>query len=402
MSATKSQLYEQRNNLFKQMEDLIKTRSTADGLSAEDQATYDKMLADEKKLRQQIENLKALDEIRGFSDGVEERVAEQPKDKPTYERAFVNWIKGAERMSAEERAILDSGYTQFRGTATQVVGTPGLGGYLVPEEWANDIYKFMSVWGGVLQVCDIIDTASGGTMNFPATNDSVEAAVVTEANASVVSDTTLTNITLSSFMYTTKIMKASIQLLRDSKYDVARFIRETLGERMGKGTNKDFTTGAGTTVPYGVVTQSTQGATHSAISRAKLVGLKYSVAEPYRMNGTWMMNSTSMGQIVALTLGSGDDRPLYIPSPRDGEPDRIEGRPVVINEHMDSVDSGGADKYPVLYGDFKQFKVRRIGGFEIFPFNELYMASLEKAWLGYAAFDSKLFNTAAVKHLLTT
>lgn len=396
---TKSSLIEKRNNIFKQMQDL--NRRSVDGiLSAEDQATFDKMYAETEQLRTAVENINKMAGIDEMADAVEERVAAQPKDKPTYERSFVNWIKGS--VGPEERAILETGQVQYRGTDTQVVGTAGLGGYLAPQEWAMDIYKIMAAYGGVLQVCDIINTDNGNTYNFPITNDSIEAAIVTETTAHTVSDSTLTSTSLGSFMFSTGIMKASLQLLRDSKYNVAEWIKYTLGERMGKGTNKKFTTGAGTTEPYGVVTQSVQGATHSAISRAKLVSLKYSVASPYRINGTWMMNSTSMGQVCALAIGSSDDRPLYVPSPRDGEPDRIEGHPVVINEHMDSVDAGGADKYPVLFGDFKTYKVRRVGGFEIFPFNELYMASLEKAWLGYAAFDGKLFYTSGVKHLLTT
>lgn len=395
---TISALNEKRNNTFKQMRDFMTSRGGI--LSAEDQVTFNEMHADTEKFRIAIENQKKLSVIDTMADEIEERVAAQPKDKPTYERSFVNWIKGENHP--EERAILAAGQVQKRGTDTQVVGTAGLGGYLVPQEWAMDIYKIMAAYGGVLQVCDIINTDSGVTFNFPITNDTVEAAIVTETTAHTVSDSTLTSTSLGSFMFSTGIMKASLQLLRDSKYNVAEWIKYTLGERMGKGTNKKFTTGAGTTEPYGVVTQSVQGATHSAISRAKLVTLKYAVTSPYRQNAVWMMNSTSMGQICALAIGSGDDRPLYVPSARDGEPDRIEGHPVIINEHMDSVDAGGADKYPVLFGDFKHFKVRRVGGFEIFPFNELYMASLEKAWLGYAAFDSKLFYTSAVKHLLTT
>lgn len=396
---TKSSLTEKRNNIFKQMQDL--NRRSVDGiLSAEDQATFDKMFGETEQLRVAIENLNKMSEIDAMADTIEERVAAQPKEKPTYERSFVNWLKGT--VQPEERAILQSGQVQYRGTDTQVVGTPGLGGYLVPEEWSNEIYKIMAAYGGILEVADIIPTDSGVTFNFPTTNDTVEAAIVTETTAHTVSDSTLTNNTLGSFMFSTGIMKASIQLLRDSKYNVAEWIRYTLGERMGKGTNTKFTTGAGTTEPFGVVTQSVLGATHSAISRAKLVELKYAVTSPYRKNAVWMMNSTSMGQIVALAIGSGDDRPLYVPSARDGEPDRIEGQRVIINEAMDSVDAGGADKYPVLYGDFKHFKVRRVGNFEIFPFNELYMASLEKAWLGYAAWDSKLFYTSAVKHLKTT
>lgn len=289
---------------------------------------------------------------------------------------------------------------QFRGTATQIAGTTTLGGFLVPQSWADEIYKIMTAWGGVLGVCRIMDTESGETYNFPVTNDTVEARVITESEASVVADSSLTNITLASFMFSTDIMKASIQLLRDSKYDVVGWIKETLGERMGKGTNRKFTTGAGTTEPLGVATASTLGATHTTVTKAKLMELKYAVTSPYRINGRWMMNSATLGTIAAIAIGSADDRGLWQPNMTLGEPDTILGHPVVVNEHMESISAD--DTRPVLFGDFKQFRVRRIGGFEIFPFNELYMPNLHKAWLGYAAFDSKLFNTAAVKHLLTT
>lgn len=395
---TRTALVEKRNNLFNQMEDL-KKRAVDGILPAEDHATFMRMFNETKQLKEMAEAAEAMAQIQSFGEKVEERTQkDEHAGKVTHEGAFTKWLRGGQ-LDAQEREFLQPAM-QFRGTATQIAGTPGLGGYLVPQSWADEIYKIMTAWGGVLGVCRMIDTDSGETFNFPVTNDTEEAVVIAESDANVVGDSTLTNITLGSFMFSTKIMKASIQLLRDSKYDVAGWIRETLGERMGKGTNRKFTTGAGTTEPLGVATASTLGATHTTVTKAKLMELKYAVTSPYRINGRWMMNSATLGTIAALAIGSADDRGLWQPNMTLGEPDSILGHPVVVNEHCESISAD--DTRPVLFGDFKQFRVRRIGGFEIFPFNELYMPNLHKAWLGYAAFDSKLFNTAAIKHLLTT
>lgn len=400
MSATIQAMNEKRNILANQMRSI----PSAEGvMTPENHTKFMQLYAETEQLRQSIEAAQLMAKVEAFGEKVEERTQrDEHAGKVTEEGAFLNWMRGSSLGDAELRTLRPAGQ-QYRGTDTQIKGTAGLGGYLVPQSWAPEIYKIMSDYSGVLKVCKFLDTETADTFNFPVTNDTEVAALITESAGLTVGDSTLTNITLGGYMYSTKIIKASIQLLRDSKYNVAEWIRYTLGERMGKGLNLALTSADGSSKPHGVVSASTQGATHSAITRAKLVELKFSVPSPYRQSGVWMMNSTSLGQICALAFGSGDDRPLYQTGDASkGEPDRIEGHAVVINENMDSVDGGGADKYPVVFGDFKQYIVRRVGDMEIFPFNELYMANLHKAWTGYQAFDAKLFYTSAVKHLLTT
>lgn len=399
MSATIQAMNEKRNILANQMRSI----PSAEGVMTPDNHTqFMKLFAETEQLRQSIEAAQLMAKVDAFGEAVQERTQrDEHAGKVTEEGAFLNWMRGYE-LNPQERSVLRPA-GQARGTDTQVVGTPGLGGYTVPTTMASTLYKIYADHSGMLQAADVMNTSSGETYNFPITNDTAVARLLAESGPIAVSDSTFTNIALGGYMYTSDIIKQSIQVLRDSKFNLVKWATETLGERMGRGFNLALTSADGSAKPQGIVGVSTQGATHSAISRAKLVELKFSVPSPYRQRGVWMMNSTSLGQICALAFGSGDDRPLYqVGDATKGEPDRIEGHPVIINEDLLSVDGGGADRYPVLFGDFKQFRVRIVGDLEIFPFNELYMANLHKAWMAYQAIDSDLFYTSAVKHLLTT
>ncbi|UZE46980.1 phage major capsid protein [Rhodopseudomonas sp. P2A-2r] len=81
-----------------------------------------------------------------------------------------------------------------------------------------------------------------------------------------------------------------------------------------------------------------------------LIDLFHGIKTPYRANGVWMMNSTTLGAIRKFKDGQG--RYLVNIQGLDNTPvTTILGRPVVEAPDMPDV---GANTTPVIFGDFSQ------------------------------------------------
>ncbi len=78
-----------------------------------------------------------------------------------------------------------------------------------------------------------------------------------------------------------------------------------------------------------------------------IIDLFHRVPQFYRNNGTWMMNSLTIGAIRKLKDTDGNY--LWRQALAEGNPDTILGRPVVDTTDMDDVASA---KHPIAFGDF--------------------------------------------------
>lgn len=367
-------------------------------LTADEQEQWDNMDAELVSMRNEIERLEREDQLKKeFADKQDER-KEQPKKVITYEDAFTQYAKrGLVGMSQDHRLAFEK-----RGTSTQVTTTDGLGGYLVPDTWADSIVQYMKQYGGVLDVANVIQTAQGGTFHVPTINDTgTSAAKFAEDTAVTVQDLTFTEVTLDSYIYASTVL-ASYAMLEDSAYDLPSFINEQLGIRIGRIVNNQLTVGDGTGDPNGVVTATSAGkttASGTAITRDEIVDLVHSVDRAYRLspNCRFMMNDSTLAYIKKLAIGSADDRPLWQPSMRVGEPDTLEGFPITINNDMAAI---ALNAKTILFGDFNKYYVRQVGGIGLQRLNERYADKLVVGFLGWLRIDGDLVDTTAIKHLL--
>jgi HK97 family phage major capsid protein len=306
-------------------------------------------------------------------------------------------IQGEARMTDAERSILEK-----RGTNTLIAGTNSLGGFTVPVSLANQIIESMKAYGGVLEVANLLLTDSGNTLNFPTNNDtSAKAVLVAEGSAATVQDTTFAQVAVGAYTYR-DLIKLSKELIQDSAFDIEAYVANLMGTRFGRAANESCTTGTGSSQPQGVVTGSTLGktaASATAITFAEILDLVHSVDPEYRRNGRFMMHDNVLAYIKKLSIGASDARPLWQPSFIVGEPATIDGFQYVINQDMDST-INTASKL-ILFGDFSKYLVRQSRALEILRNEYLYMGTGEIGLFGFARWDAKLLDTAAVKHLIT-
>jgi HK97 family phage major capsid protein len=112
-----------------------------------------------------------------------------------------------------------------------------------------------------------------------------------------------------------------------------------------------------------------------------------------------MMHDLVLAYARKLAVGNADANPLWQASFRDGEPDRLLGYPVYVNNDMDSAIT--AAKKIMLFADFSKYKVRRVGGITLKRLNELYAANLVIGFISHLRLDGQLVATGAAKHLIT-
>lgn len=401
---TIKELFEKRAAAYNSMKDLIaRAKAENRAMAQDEQNQWDKWNAEFDSYTAQIEaeeQMRSKETLlsKGNPFGAEQKKVEVNPDEQYRDAFFAYMKRGADYMTSEQKDILHK-----RGTATQVTSTTTLGGYLVPKQFSNELEKTMKDYSSMLQVSRLVNTASGGTLEWPTIDDTASLGEwVSQGNAVTVADMTFGQKTFSDYTVAT-LAKVSFQLLNDEAINLTSELSLLFAERLGRTLNAAFTNGDGSGKPTGFLQDATTGETGTAsvISRANLVDLIHSVDPAYRRspNAAFMMNDATLAAIKKLSIASGDDRPLWVPSMREGAPDTIEGYAYAINPDMPNL--GTATK-PVAFGDWSKYVIRTVGTQTLLRLNERYADSLSSGFLLYGRYDGKLLNTSAIKVFLNS
>ena len=367
-------------------------------LNAEEKSKFDAMEADARSIKDQIDTLERAAELKKeLASNVEAR---QAAPKASKSNTFAKYLRnGMGALNAEERALMG----EMRGTSTQVVGTDSLGGFLVPQDFSDELDIATLFTGEVERVAKKLNTAGGALLDYPTINDTAtDANLVSEAAAVTIQDMTFANKQLSAYNYASQV-RVSMQLLQDNAFDLNGFLAESMGERIARATNAAFTTGTGSSQPQGIVTGSSLGntaASATAIAADDILDLIHSIDPSYRNKASFglMAHDNIISAIRALGIGSSNDFPIFIPSMEAGQPDKLFGYNVYYNNDMQSSIATGTKT--LIAADFSKYVVRSAGGVQFVRLNERYMDELEVGFVAYARKDAAVLDSRAVKHLI--
>jgi HK97 family phage major capsid protein len=380
--------------------DAIVAAAQAEGrsMTSEEKTKFEAIEADARGLKQEIDIIERNAEMKK-EIAANEGEARSAAPKATASSAFSKYLRhGMGSLNAQERSLMEK-----RGTATQVVGTDSLGGFLVPQEFSNELDVATLFTGEVERLAKKLNTASGGLLDYPTVDDTATDAILTsEGGAVTTADMTFANKQLSAYNYSS-LVKVSAQLLQDSAFDLNAFLVEAMGERIARATNAAFSTGTGSSQPQGIVVGSSLGNTAAgatAITADDVLDLIYSVDASYRNKPSFglMAHDNIISAIRALGVGSSNDYPIWQPGMAIGQPDRIFGVPVYVNNDMQS--SIATATKTMIAADFSKYVVRNAGGVQFLRLNERFMNELEVGFIAYKRADGAVLNSAAVKHLL--
>jgi HK97 family phage major capsid protein len=404
---------ESRANMFEQMKDILER--TDNDPKGQDLETYNRLDADLDREDAVIERQEKAD-AREKSYSRVDRTGVVPgpgDDEPTsdeqaaYRNAWVSFLRnGTADMEPEQRKILNAGRVNLPKNAAGV-GTGAAGGFAVPPEFREKFIQTLKYYGPMLQEAEIIQTESGATMPWPTNDDTGNVGAILAENTAVAEqDVTIGQAQIGAYMYTSKLVRVSFQLIQDlPTFDSWLITR--LAERVGRILNAHFTTGTGTSQPNGIVTGGTVGATAAGTFAAGgvlgsgggdiIIDLVESLDPAYGASNNLKFMGHQQVRKAVRKLKDLQGRYMWEVSLQNGVPDSLLGYPFLLNNDM-AVPAIGSKS--LLFGDIHTaYLARIVRELTTLRLTERYADFLQAAFLAFERADGQVQNANAYRVL---
>jgi HK97 family phage major capsid protein len=269
----------------------------------------------------------------------------------------------------------------------------------VPDEFRNELIMALNEQNIIRGLATTFTTQSG-VMTIPVNSAHGSASWKAEEAAYATSDETFAEVTLNAYKGTA-LIKLTEELLNDSAFPMESFVAQEFGRRLGKLEEEAFVNGDGSSKPTGIVGGATVGKTAAAtnaITADELADLYHALGRAYRSKATWVMGDSTVKLIRKLKTGvSSDNTYLWQAGLKDGEPDRLFGRPVVVSEFMPAATTG---LKPVIFGDISYYYIGDRQAMSMQRLTELYAANGHVGFRQFKRTDGKLSLAVAVQSLV--
>ena len=357
-------------------------------LSAEENQTYDRIMADLDSRSQVIETMnaqaerenRAAEAMKGFESQVKPAVAVPAIDEAELIRSLA---RGEIRSHSFEKRDVTKGST----------GAP------VPTSFYDQVIMLARHVGPMLETSTILNTAGGENLQIPSLSAYSVGTVSSEAALIGESDPTFNAFkTLGAYKYSF-LTQISREMVEDAGVDILGFLATQTGNALGYAVNGALTTGTGTTQPTGIVTAAGSGITGStAVSGAftadNLIDLVYSVDTAGRtLPGTgWQLNAKAISAVRKLKDNAGQY--LFSPSLSADARDLLLGYPIYENPAM--ADPATSAK-SVIFGHLPSYFARTVGGLRLDRSDDYGFANDLISFRATMRVDGNLIQTSHVK-----
>lgn len=352
---TLKELYEKRASLKEQMQaitDAAEARAEKT-LSNEAEAQLKTLVEERSKLDTQIRAAEMLEADDKREAEARAKKKEETTDSSAEMRAFCDYMRSG-RISEEYRTAI----------------TTENGAVMIPKEISQRIILGLQGAFELMKGVDLRVTSHAKTFVEPILSGDMTLKRITVGSANDEGTATFEGIEIKAYDYRLPVIPISITLLEGSDADIQDAIVALLTEHIARGLANLATVGgvASDGIQAFVPEVATaEAASATAITYADLVDLLAKVKAPHNAKGvaSFLMNSTTRAALMKVLDEQG--RPIFIDSVRDGEPDRILGRPVVIDDNMPDIAAG---KVPIIFGDLKKYVLRIVQGVRVRVYQE--------------------------------
>lgn len=293
---------------------------------------------------------------------------------------------------AEKRAFAD--YLKF-GTPSEHLRretrdlSTGNAGVIVAQDFLPQLIEAKKAWGQLVTAVGQKRTSNGEPLKVAGVDDTAQMSTVigesTTGTPVVVpeKDPSFAGFINNVDFLSTGEVKISLAELQDSAFDLDAFIRDAFGKRIARGLSNLIVAGSTSGNFQSIITTAQQSVTSqqpTSLTYADFVAT-YSKLDPaWLEDASWVMNSTTRGEILGLTDTLG--RPLFVPSVNTDSLDRILGLPVVISQAHPNLTAGTVGA--VQLGSLKDgYTLRTAGDVSILRLNERYADTGQVAFIGY-------------------
>ena len=359
-------------------------------LSAEDNATYDKMLADVDAMARQI----AIEEDRVARDAA----MAQPTSSPITSKPGAQDGKTVHlRATAEYREDflnLVRGKRPLHNVMEE--GTPSTGGYLVPIEFDKNLVRALERENVIRSLAKVITTAAPHRINVALTD--VSADWVVESGTFTPSTPTFNQLSLDAYTLRAAAL-VSEELLQDSMFELEPYLIDNFARAFAAKEEQAFCVGVGNTQPTGIFTANggeigVTTANATDIKADELIDLTYSLKEGYKKNAVFLLASNTLSGIRKLKDGNGVY--MWQPSLQAEQPDRLLGFPVYVSQYAPTIAAGA---YTVAFGDFQNYWIADRTGRTVRRADELHIANLQTGFYAFQRVDAKTVLPEGIKLL---
>ena len=384
------EMREKRAKLWNTMEGFLDTHRNDKGvLSAEDDATYASMEQDLNDLSNEIRRMERKDAI--------EAELSKPVNQP---------IKSApEKRESEKQGRASNAYKEdfgrhLRGKApihnVLSESSDQDGGYLVPEEFENDIVTGLDAANVIRSIAKVITTQND--RKIPVAVGHSVANWTPENGAFTESNPTFGQKQIDAFKLT-DLIRVSVELLQDSAFPLEQYIANEFARAFGAAEEEAFCVGTGSGQPTGIFTANggqvgVTAAANNAITADELINLVYALKSPYRRNAAFLMNDVTISAIRKLKDGNGVY--LWQPSLQAGEPDKLLGYDLYTTPYAPTMAAGA---YTVAFGDFQNYWIGDRAGRTVQRLNELYATNGQIGYVATERVDGKVILAEGIQLL---
>jgi len=384
------EMREKRAKAWDAAKAFLDTRAKDGVLSAEDNTTYDKMLADVDAMAHQI----AIEEDRVARDAAMAQPTSSPitakpnaqDGKPVHFRAtaeyredFLNLVRG----KRPAHNVMEE-------------GTPSTGGYLVPIEFDRNLVQALERENVIRSISKVITTAAPHRINIALTD--VSADWVAESGLFTPSTPTFNQLSLDAYTLRAAAL-VSEELLQDSMFELEPYLIDNFARAFAAKEEQAFCVGVGNTQPTGIFTANggevgVTTANATDIKADELIDLTYSLKEGYKKNAVFLLASNTLSGIRKLKDGNGVY--MWQPSLQADQPDRLLGFPVYVSQYAPTIAAGA---YTVAFGDFQNYWIADRTGRTVRRADELHIANLQTGFYAFQRVDGKTVLPEGIKLL---
>lgn len=352
---TLKELFEKRGAIEADMTAIVASAETRSDKDLTDNEV--KNLAEKRKeldkVNEQIRAMEVLEEADKRKAEESAKANSADKAALTEIRAFAEYLREG-RLTAETRTVLT--------TENSAV--------LIPKEISQQLILGIQGQFDLMNKLNLRITSHAKTFVEPILSGDATLKRITIGAANEEGSVLPDGIEVKAYDYRTPVLPISLTLIDGTDADIKGAIVALFTESIARGLSKLVLTGGtesegvSALVPKVVVANAASAA---AITYNDLVDLLAKVKAPHSSQGvaSWLMNSATRAALMKVLDNNG--RPIFIESAREGEPDRILGRPVVIDDNMPDI---GASKVPIIFGDLKKYILRIVQGVKVRVYQE--------------------------------
>lgn len=381
-----NELREKRAKAWETTKSFLESHRTDKGtITAEDENTYNNMMADIDGLGKEIKRLEKQELLdKELAKAVNVPITGKPGFGGEEEK-----LKPVRARNGYAKDLIKAMRSNFKQVTNLLQeGVDADGGYLVPEEYDKRIIDTLEEENIMRKLGTKITTSGQHKINIAAAKPA--AAWIEEGGTLTFGDAKFAQTLLDAHKLHVAI-KITEELLYDNAFNLEGYIIDQFGRAMANAEEDAFLNGDGTGKPLGLFAESGGGTVAQTLTAAiksdDVLDLIYALKRPYRKNAKFIMNDRTLLSLRKLKDNNGNY--MWQPSYQAGEPDKLLGYSIFTSAY--------APAAAIAFGDMSYYNIGDRGTRSIAELRELFAGNGMIAYVAKERVDGKLVLGEAVQ-----